>query len=110
MSANPYLIKWFDALSFDALISRKEEAQFDIQRLVEEHDEIIRGAAVSQGTELRDLAPGAISVARATPDLGAKPCDLKAVDSREIGAWRLGFCTNSALIRRLAGSPCPSSL
>jgi len=49
------LIKWFDALSFDALISREEEAQFDIQRLVEEHDEIIRALQSRKAPKLRDL-------------------------------------------------------
>jgi len=55
MSANPYLIKWFDALSFDALISREVDAQFDIQRLVEEHDAIIRALQSRKAPKLRDL-------------------------------------------------------
>jgi DNA-binding GntR family transcriptional regulator len=55
MSGNPYLIKWFDALSFDALISRETDAQFDIERLVEEHDAIIHALQARKAPKLRDL-------------------------------------------------------
>ena len=55
MSCNPYLIKWFDALSFDALVSRETGREFDIERLVREHEEIIRAIADRKAATVRDL-------------------------------------------------------
>jgi DNA-binding GntR family transcriptional regulator len=55
MSRNPYLIKWFEALSFDALISRETGQEFDIQRLVGEHEEIIAAIANRKASTIRDL-------------------------------------------------------
>jgi DNA-binding GntR family transcriptional regulator len=55
MSSNAYLIKWFEALSFDALVSRETGTEFDIERLVGEHEQIIHAIAERKAATIRDL-------------------------------------------------------
>jgi DNA-binding GntR family transcriptional regulator len=55
MSGNPYFVKWFDSLSFDALISRETDAEIDIERLVEEHDAVIDALQTRKAAMLRDV-------------------------------------------------------
>jgi DNA-binding GntR family transcriptional regulator len=66
-SANPYLVRFFDVLSFDLFMAREVTAPIDIKRLTAEHEIIIKAL---KGRNLEQLSKSLRSHIRSTRGSG----------------------------------------